>query len=239
METHRENKISIVIPVYEMNGKGMDYLRNNIERILMQDYQNFEVIITDNSEGCSLCEMTRFEYGIKDARIKYYKNKDKKGICANTNFGIKRCTGDLIKVIYQDDYLFLDNCLSEFNKFANEYPEKKWFAFSRRQIKNNEPCDIKHPKWNPYILQGINTISAPSVIGIRNMNDESIYMDEALQMYADLSWFHRLFLKYGEPQYIHTTLIGVREWAGQAQHQISHEGLAKEKNYILDRYGIW
>ena len=42
--------ISICIPCYEMSGKGHKYLEHNLNHIVSQNYKNFEVIISDQSQ---------------------------------------------------------------------------------------------------------------------------------------------------------------------------------------------
>ena len=42
--------ISICIPTYEMGGKGLKFLRQGIESIRLQTFDNYEIIISDNSK---------------------------------------------------------------------------------------------------------------------------------------------------------------------------------------------
>ena len=44
-------KISICIPTWEQYGKGVNFLKNNFDRILTQTYKNFNVIISDHSKN--------------------------------------------------------------------------------------------------------------------------------------------------------------------------------------------
>ena len=41
--------ISVCIPSYEAKGKGVSFLKKNIEGILKQTYQNFEIVISDHA----------------------------------------------------------------------------------------------------------------------------------------------------------------------------------------------
>ena len=40
---------SVCIPCYEMSGKGHKYLEHNLNQLVIQDFKNFEVIISDQS----------------------------------------------------------------------------------------------------------------------------------------------------------------------------------------------
>ena len=43
--------VSICIPCYEMNGKGVEFLNYSFEILKNQSYKNFEIIISDNSKS--------------------------------------------------------------------------------------------------------------------------------------------------------------------------------------------
>lgn len=221
--------ISIVIPTYEMNGFGADFLRYNISRILQQDYHSYEIIVSDNSENLDIYNALRY---FADSRIRYYKC-DKKGSSANTNNGMKQAAGELIKIIFQDDYLYSQNCLSELLK-AYKSTGKEWYAFTRVQVKNNKPSGRIIPYWNKDIPKGVNTISAPTAIAIKNGLD--IWFDENLNWYMDTDFYTQLYNKYGEPFIIKNAVIASREWGGQVSETITKEVADKELTYLKEKY---
>ena len=100
--------ISVCIPCYEMSGEGHKYLEHNLNQLLIQDFKNFEVIVSDqskNNEIKVLCD--RYKNSLN---LKYYPNTDgKKQASANTNYAMKKASGDIIKILFQDDYLFSKN----------------------------------------------------------------------------------------------------------------------------------
>ena len=65
--------ISICIPTYAMNGKGVEMLKRCLDSIKDQTYRDFEIVISDNTQG---------ETGLKieelvnsyDLPIKYFYN---------------------------------------------------------------------------------------------------------------------------------------------------------------------
>ena len=102
--------ISICIPCYEMSGKGHKYLEHNLNQIVSQNYKNFEVIISDQSQDNKIKILCK-KYKEK-INIKYFLNKDgKKQASANTNFAMKKASGQVIKIIFQDDYLYTNKAL--------------------------------------------------------------------------------------------------------------------------------
>jgi glycosyltransferase involved in cell wall biosynthesis len=210
-----------------MNGRGIEFIKNNITHILDQDYQDFEIIISDNSLDCELCESIKNI----DSRIKYFKSI-KFGSSGNTNFGISKASGELIKVIFQDDFLYTKDCLSELVKQATK-TDKQWFMYHRVQTNSEE---ILTPHWNPYILHGFNTISAPSVVAFKKQN--KVRFREQLVWYMDICFYYDMFMEFGEPELIKNAIIGISEWEGQVGKSITAEIYYREKDYIINTYGI-
>lgn len=91
-------KISVIIPVYNVE----DYLAQCIESVLMQSYNNLEVLLindgsTDNSKV--ICE----NYAQKYRCIKLI-NKENGGLSDARNVRILNATGDYLIFIDSDDY---------------------------------------------------------------------------------------------------------------------------------------
>ena len=90
--------VSVLMPVYNTK---YDFLRQAIESILSQTYEDFELIIindasTDNAEDVIL--------SYKDNRIKYYKNERNLKLIATLNKGLDLCSGKYIARLDSDDY---------------------------------------------------------------------------------------------------------------------------------------
>lgn len=92
-------KISIILTSYN-KGK---FLKEAIESILMQDYENFELIIIDDaSTDGSQTIINKFSK--KDLRIKYYLRKQNSGTAAiPRNEGLKLSKGEYICFLDADD----------------------------------------------------------------------------------------------------------------------------------------
>ena len=62
--------VSIVLPVYN----GERFLRQSIDSVLAQSYQNWELLILDDCSTDSSSDIGK-EYVHKDSRIRYYRNE--------------------------------------------------------------------------------------------------------------------------------------------------------------------
>lgn len=100
--------ISIVVPVFNTP---LNFLREMIESVLNQSYQNFELCIADGSTDETVMEEIQ-KYASQDRRIVYCKLEKNFGIAGNTNEALKLANGDYIGLFDHDDLLTLD-CLYE------------------------------------------------------------------------------------------------------------------------------
>jgi len=96
-------KISIAVANYN-NEK---YLKNCLDKLLNQVYQNIEVIVVnDGSPGN--CDEIMEPYLKKDKRIKYIKHDKNKGLFQARLTGAEAATGDYIAFLDADDYTSVD-----------------------------------------------------------------------------------------------------------------------------------
>ena len=115
-------KVSICIPAYQ----APDLLRRALQSIFVQSYENYEVIITDDSSNNSIQDIIKeFE---TDSRLKYYRNSERKGSPNNWNEAVKYATGEYIKLLHHDDWLSEKDSLYKFVKMLDDNPNAD-FAF--------------------------------------------------------------------------------------------------------------
>lgn len=91
--------VSIIVPVYQVE----KYLRQCIDSILAQTFQDFELILVDDGSkdrSGQICD----EYAKKDDRI-YVVHTLNRGAAAARNTGIQRASGTYIAFVDGDDYL--------------------------------------------------------------------------------------------------------------------------------------
>ena len=102
-------RVSIGLPVFN----GEKYLRQAIDSILAQSYQDFELIISDNAstdKTSQICDT----YAVRDKRVKYYRNKTNLGAARNYNNTFRFSSGIYFKWAAHDDILapdYLQECV--------------------------------------------------------------------------------------------------------------------------------
>jgi len=105
---------SIGLPVYN----GENFLRDAIDSVLKQDFQDFELIIADNASTDATEAICR-EYVARDPRITYVRHPRNIGAAKNYNYVFYCAQGEYFNWLAHDDILgpsFLSNCLSTFEK---------------------------------------------------------------------------------------------------------------------------
>lgn len=108
--------ISVILPVYN----GQDHLKECIESILNQSYQNFEFIITDDASTDNTPEILR-KYSQIDNRIKIISHESNQKQTTAANSAIKMAHGTLLARMDADD-IALPNRLEEQEKFMTNNP---------------------------------------------------------------------------------------------------------------------
>ena len=223
-------RFSIVIPTWEQYGKGEFFLTQLLNSILTQTLTDYEIIISDHSVSSQIEEICK---KFNHLNIKYFKNVSKRGNSPhNLNYGLSKANGEIIKVMFQDDFFINPNALELISeKFKSD--NCKWLVngcchttdsvnFNRYMI----------PSWNVDIPNGVNTISSPSVLSF--VNQDIDYFDENLVMLMDCDYYYTLYKRYGLPFILEDYLIANTSH----KHQISRmykENLQDEINIVKSK----
>lgn len=85
--------------------KRHDYLKETLQSVQLQSYQNFEVIVSDNDPEQSGREVVE---GIGDSRFKYFANDENLGMKKSFNKSLERSKGEFIVMIADDDPVYPD-----------------------------------------------------------------------------------------------------------------------------------
>mgnify|MGYP001418118199 FL=1 len=108
----KKYKISIIT----VTKNSEKFLKDCILSVKKQSYKNYEHIIIDGNSTDKTIKIIKSFKG----KIKFYKNKNDKGLYHAMNLGIKKSSGELIGILNSDDIYFKD-ALKIVNSYFDKY----------------------------------------------------------------------------------------------------------------------
>lgn len=201
--------VSICIPAYE----NLPFLKRLLDSILIQDYPEIEIIISDDSAGEDIKNAIAL-YADKLA-VKYFKNTPALKTPANWNQALDKASGDLLMLIHQDDWLNSTDAISTYVKVFEQNPQID-FAFCRSMAfnKDNAAAMLAH---NRKILEKLsvhpeslllgNVIGPPSNVMLRKK--VSLRYVVPFIWLVDVEYYIRLIQKGYKYYFIDEPLISV------------------------------
>lgn len=150
-------KISIVVPLYRTPEK---YLREMIQSVTAQSYENWELCLSDGSGKDSPLRSILEDYEKKDKRIHVVYNEEQLQISENTNKALEIASGDYIAFTDHDD-LLMPNALYECVAAVNQYPNAELIYTDEDKVSmdGKEHFDPHFKSdYNPDMLMGVNYI---------------------------------------------------------------------------------
>jgi glycosyltransferase involved in cell wall biosynthesis len=232
-------KISIAIPTWESYNNGEQFLDDLLRTIEIQTFKNFEVVISDHSKDDYLLpKIKEFEDKFD---IKYYRNeKDRGNGPANMNNAIRKCSGEIVKIIFQDDFFYDDHALEKIY-YALYNSDRMWLLNATNHTKddgNSFYWDL-YPKFNNDLLKGVNTISSPSVVSFKRQSE--VVFDETLVYFMDIDYYYGMRKKYGDPVFYDDILITNRfphENSISSNIENKEKMMSVESKYCFQKYGV-
>ena len=226
-------RLSVCIPTYDMHGEGATLLARSFDMLSRQTFKDFDVVVTDNSENDFIRNLCGNE-NYKSLQIHYYKNP-RKGMAHNTNEAIMKATGELIKILYQDDFLADEHSLE---KTVQNFTDH-WLVSACKSDKKTWRTWLRgathFPRYTDTIRFGKNTIGSPSVLTIKN--EDPLLFDETMTWMLDCDYYVRLYQKYGAPTVLNeaTVIIGVGKH--QTTNHLADAIKQGEYEYMVKKHG--
>jgi hypothetical protein len=226
--------LSVCIPTYEMNGKGDIFLEHSFKILATQTFKDFNIVISDHSKSDIIKDLCD-RYSNK-LDIIYIKNLEMIGnSSANINNAIKYAKGKLIKILFQDDFLFNEDSLEIIvNNF--DIFKYKWLVSRCEHSYDGETFvrDFK-PHYHDNIHLGDNTISSPSVLTI--VNETPLLFDEKLIWLMDCDYYKQCYIKFGEPKILNAITVVNRIGSHQVSNTLAtNEIKNNEYKYVTEKY---
>lgn len=215
-------KVSIIIPIYNMDN-ATAFLERNLDSIISQNFTDYEIIVSDDSNDDTLKTwLSRYP-------VTYYKNLGVKGMAHNTNNAINQANGELIKILFQDDYFYNHSSL---RTIVRHFTERTWwFATGCTHSMDGVHTFNDH---KPYYSESDNTIGSPSVVTFRREITERF--DPNFHWVLDLDLYRRLYRKYGKPKVYDQVNVVIGIGLHQKTHHLTDERKALEHELLKQKY---
>lgn len=200
-------KVSVIVPFLNPG----DFLREAIESVLAQTFQEWELILVDDGSTDQSTAIAK-SYASSSGQITYLEHHGhvNKGMPASRNLGINNSCGRYVAQLDSDD-LWQKNFLEEFVSILDHYPSvamtfgpmKVWFSWSRAQGVSSDRIQsfsfrpdkiISPPSFVPLLLTGRNDPQG-SVIRRSVLEEVGLY-EESLEMCEDWALFVKIALKH-------------------------------------------
>ena len=181
-------KVSVVIPSYN----NYESFERTINSVLIQDYDDYEVVVTDDSSNDEIQNLIN---SLNNPKISYFKNPDRLGVPENWNLGLSKANGEYIKILHHDDWFMDEYSLGKFVKLLDENSDCD-FGYSKSVDVDTVSGKIKKRKAEKYVnklkkecfeLFLNNRIGAPSVTIFRNK--KHIFFDQNLTWVVDIDFY--------------------------------------------------
>lgn len=229
-------KISVCVPVYTMKDKTAErFLVEFFTNLMGQSFKDFDVVVSDQSVFNNLKDICETFSNVLD--IKYIRNNSAtRNAANNVNNAVRHATGDIIKLLYMDDF-FVDHQALE--KIAKAFDENdgKWLiaGFTHCNQERNRFFDTRIPWYENKYVNGDNTTGNPSNYAVRR--ECALEMDENLLWIVDGEYFYRSYFYHGDPIKLNEILVCFREHGSSAFLDPKFKELdSKERQYCIDKY---
>ena len=123
--------ISIIVPIYNVE----NYLRQCLDSIMNQTYQNFECLLINDGSPDNSADICR-EYVSKDSRFRYFE-KENDGVSSARNLGIEHSKGEYITFIDSDDWVESDYVETLYDELIKENADIAVSTYKRFEMGDN------------------------------------------------------------------------------------------------------
>ncbi len=242
--------VSVLVPVYN----GEKYLAECLDSILMQDFQDMEILIADDDSTDGSREIIE-RYAEKDPRIRWWRNPQNLGLAGNFNACLRTARGKYVKFLLQDDKLLTPMSLLKLASVLESHPTIALASSASHLITSDSRLIQVHDhfqqtRWwsggqillrclaDPKTLEPVNLIGEPTLTLFRR-EQAARGFDEQFRQLVDLEfWFH--LLQQGKFAHIAEPLSASRQHDALETLSDRHSGASVRAGFRLQKiYYPW
>jgi len=230
-------KVSIAIPAYN----NLESFKRALDSILIQKFQDYEVVVTDDSNNDNI---KNYLAELNNPKVKYFKNPTALGAPENWNEAIRKSNGEYIKILHHDDWFTHEHSLEKFVKLLDKHPESD-FGYAKSvdvdietgKIKTrNAEKYVERLKKNCFELFLTNRIGAPSVTIFRN--GKNLFFDKNLKWVVDMDFYIQCLINNSNLAFANEVLINIGISSTQVTKICENNQNIEifEQFYLYDKY---
>ncbi len=230
-------KLSIITATYNSERT----LRDTMESILSQTFQDFEYIIVDGASKDATLDIIR-EYEPRfQGKMRYVSEPDK-GIYDAMNKGFAMATGDVIGILNSDDFFTSDDVLQAVvDGFAGEYVDAVYADIHFVGTDDLTKCVRYYSSsvFRPWMMRFGMIPAHPSFYCRKAVYDQYGSFDTTYRIAADfeillrLIFIHRIRTRYVKKDFV-TMRLGGASTTGYGSWSL----IMKEHLQIMKRHGV-
>ena len=222
-------RVSYCVPTHD-HPRCEQYMFDILYALSQQSCKDFELCVSHQGDDDKILRSLNDYWDILNIT---YRRAPEGNISVNTNNAMKMGEGDIIKILYSDDFILTSNLTEELDKAFTSDVSWAVTGFAHTLDNGLTHYNPKIPFYNDRLLEGINTLSSPSILAMRR--DIKEYFDENLVMLMDCDMYYRLYENYGNPIVINDIHISNREHQNQTQRTYEHL-LPEEIDYLKKKH---
>ena len=239
-------EFSVIVPVYKVE----KYLKNCVDSIIGQSYQEFELILVDDGSPDTCGEICD-KYGTLDTRVKVV-HKENGGLSSARNAGLDIATGKYVIFIDSDDFWDDANALEHIHNYLIEtdadvlvFPAKRYYenkdkytyiitsdVYRAKIIDRDVNASIRYMiENNIYRAAAWNKVVKKSIIDSHTMRFKNGYLSEDMDWCGDLLLYAQRFDFYDNPFYAYRQQRNGSITTGKTEKLICDKLYMCEKGY--------
>ena len=127
--------ISIITPVWN----GLPYIKETIDSVLSQDFQDWELLIGDNESTDGTSEYLQ---SLTDPRIRVFRHEKNVGVYRNIRFLYSKAKAPIAVGLCADDYFHPGGLAMVVNEWATASPDTAYITFNWKERRNHSKLTL-------------------------------------------------------------------------------------------------
>jgi len=169
-------KFSVCIPTYNRANS----LKSAIESVLKQDFDDYEIVITDNASVDNTEEIVQ---SFSSPKIRYFRNKKNLGMVKNWNRVLELAKGEYVAFLFDDDE-YMPNHLKEAYRILSKYDNIGIYAAGNQKQPRPVIGFIEPKDYFRYTYKMENVSPPSETIFKREFNNKQYFYNDRDYIYS-------------------------------------------------------